>query len=465
MARLGWGGSVATAVGVAAGVGAAQLGFAYGLGVIDWAPAEPAAAGAAWYASLAWATWIAAVSTIAGAVCAQRLEERGHDGDAAPGGTLRRMTLAVAGAVGALITVLLVAVPARAATVPDTFSPQSLAAGYAAVGVLVGLLTAIWALHTRAVATNVIATVGWIWLLAVVSVADGVLAGRGLTTAQLGIWQINTDSTRFWLRDYVYWPGVLLAAGSALLIGALAARRIARVAERRLGAAVSGAAGPLLVAVAYFVAVPRLAEVTPAQVSAHFVAPYAVLVGAAGSVLVAALAQRAERRTAARPAMVPRQRTGDLDDGGFDGGFDGDLASAGEPFDTPGRSGATRRAAGPTGDPGSGAATRPTVGTATTTATRPDGTGLADPLAGTDPAPADTRPDGTSRPDDGSPATGTGRTRPARRSRATPPVRDSGAQSTTSTDETAPTPTPETIDPSDASPATAPRARPSRRPR
>ncbi|MEU5788469.1 hypothetical protein ABZ754_12150 [Micromonospora purpureochromogenes] len=461
MARLGWGGSVATAVGVAAGVGAAQLGFAYGLGVIDWAPAEPAAVGAAWYASLAWATWIAAVSTIAGAVCAQRLEERGHDGDAAPGGTLRRMTLAVAGAVGALITVLLVAVPARTATAPDTFSPQSLAAGYAAVGVLVGLLTAIWALHTRAVATNVIATVGWIWLLAVVSVADGVLAGRGLTTAQLGIWQINSDSARFWLRDYVYWPGVLLAAGSALLIGALAAQRTVRVAERRLGAAVSGAAGPLLVAVAYFVAVPRLAEVTPAQVSAHFVAPYAVLVGAAGSVLVAALAQRAERRAAARPAMIPRQRTGDLDDGAFDG----DLASAGESFDTPGPSGATRRAAGPTGDPGSGTATRPTIGTATTTATRPDGTELADPLTGTDPAPVDTRPDGTSRSDDGSPTTGTGRTRPARRGRTTPPVRDSGAQSPTSTDETAPDPTPDTADPSDASPTTTPRTRPSRRPR
>ncbi|SCE73516.1 hypothetical protein GA0074696_0530 [Micromonospora purpureochromogenes] len=452
MARLGWGGSVATAVGVAAGVGAAQLGFAYGLGVIDWAPAEPAAAGAAWYASLAWATWIAAVSTIAGAVCAQRLEERGHDG-AAPGGTLRRMTLAVAGAVGALITVLLVAVPARAATVPDTFSPQSLAAGYAAVGVLVGLLTAIWALHTRAVATNVIATVGWIWLLAVVSVADGVLAGRGLTTAQLGIWQISTDSAGFWLRDYVYWPGMLLAAGSALLIGALAARRTARMEEGRLGAAVSGAAGPLLVAVAYFVAVPRLAEVTPAQVSAHFVAPYAVLVGAAGSVLVAALAQRAERRTAARPAVVPRQRTGDLDDRGFDG----DLASAGDPFDTPGPSGLT-------GDPGSGAATRPTVGTATKTATRPDGTALADPL-GAEPAPADTRPDETGRPDDGSPTTGTGRTRPARRGRATPPARDSGAHPATSTDETAPDPTPETTDPSDAPPATAPRTRPSRRPR
>ena len=118
-----------TAVGVAAGVGAAQLGFGYGLGIINWAPVDTGAIEPSWFASLAWATWIAAVSTVAGAVCAQRLHERGADAEA--GGTLHRVTLAVAGAVGALITVLLVAVPSRAASVPDTFSPQTVAAGYA----------------------------------------------------------------------------------------------------------------------------------------------------------------------------------------------------------------------------------------------------------------------------------------------------------------------------------------------
>ncbi|MFI9640317.1 hypothetical protein ACIG87_09635 [Micromonospora sp. NPDC051925] len=313
MAGRGWGGSVLTAVGVAAGVGAAQLGFGYGLGIINWAPVDVGATEPSWFASLAWATWIAAVSTIAGAVCAQRLHERGED--IAAGSTLHRVTLAVAGAVGALITVLLVAVPSRAASMPDTFSPQAVAAGYAGVGVLVGLVVAVWTLHSRAAAANVIATVGWLWLLAVVSVADGVLAGRGLTSAQLGIWQIAQDSPRFWLRDHLYWPGALLALGSALLIGALAARRAARTAELRLGAVVSGAAGPLLVAVAYFLAVPRLATISPAQVSAHLVAPYAVIVGAAGSVLVASLAQRAERRAAVRSTPpLPRPRTGELDD-------------------------------------------------------------------------------------------------------------------------------------------------------
>lgn len=311
MARRGWGGSTAAALGVAAGTGAAQLGFGYGLGIINWAPAGAARVEAAWVASLAWATWISATSVIAGAVCAQRL--RGADDDE-PAGTLPRLGLALAAGVGALITVLLVAVPARAARVPATSSPQAVAAGYAVAGLVLGVLLATWALHTRAAATNLVATTGWLWLLAVVSVLDGVLSGRGLTTAQLGIWQISADSGRFWIRDYFYWPGALLSLGSALLIGILAARRAVRAPERRVGAAASGAAGPLLVALAYLLAVPRLAGIAAEQVSAHLIAPYAVIAGIGGSVLMAALAQRADRRAAEQAVVnVPRQRTGEPD--------------------------------------------------------------------------------------------------------------------------------------------------------
>ncbi|MGY0005065.1 hypothetical protein [Micromonospora sp. I033] len=312
MARRGWGGSTAAALGVAAGAGAAQLGFGYGLGIINWAPAGAARVEAAWVASLAWATWISATSVIAGAVCAQRL--RGAD-DEEPAGALPRLGLALAAGVGALITVLLVAVPARAARVPDTSSPQAVAAGYAAAGLVLGVLLATWALHTRAAASNLVATTGWLWLLAVVSVVDGVLSGRGLTTAQLGIWQISADSGRFWIRDYFYWPGALLSLGSALLIGVLAARRAVRSPERRVGAAASGAAGPLLVALAYLLAVPRLAGIAAEQVSAHLIAPYAVIAGVGGSALVAALAQRADRRATERADVrLPRQRTGEPDE-------------------------------------------------------------------------------------------------------------------------------------------------------
>ncbi|MFI7492254.1 hypothetical protein ACIBXA_28145 [Micromonospora echinaurantiaca] len=330
MARRGWGGSIATAIGVAAGAGAAQLGFGYGLGIINWAPADPGAGPAAWVASLVWATWIAATSTVFGAVCAQRLRDRGApnhpaggpppgdasadvasesgdgevagrpDADTGPErvGPLRLLLLALAAGFGALITVLLVAVPARMAEVADTPAPREVAAGYAAVGVLVGVLAAGWALRSRAAAANVIATIAWLWLLAVVAVVDGVLAGRGLTSAQLGIWQLSADDGRYWIRDYLYWPGAVLSLGSALVIGALAARGAARHPDHRVGAVASGAAGPLLVAVAYFLAVPRVTAISPEQVSAHLIAPYAVIVGVGGSALVAALAQRAARRAA-----------------------------------------------------------------------------------------------------------------------------------------------------------------------
>ena len=292
MARRGWGGSTAAALGVAAGAGAAQLGFGYGLGIINWAPTGTVRVESAWVASLAWATWIAATSVIAGAVCAKRLRGGGDE----PVGVLPRLGLAMAAGVGALVTVLLVAVPARAARVPDTTAPQTVAAAYAAAGLVLGVLLATWALHTRAAATNLIATTGWLWLLAVVSVVDGVLSGRGLTTAQLGIWQISADSARFWIRDYFYWPGALLSLVSALVIGVLAARRATRSPRVRVGAAASGAAGPLLVALAYLLAVPRLAGIAAEQLSAHLIAPYAVIAGVGGSMLMAALAQRADRR-------------------------------------------------------------------------------------------------------------------------------------------------------------------------
>jgi hypothetical protein len=334
MAVRGWGGSVAAAIGVAAGAGAAQLGLGYGLGIISWLPAADRAGEATWAASLAWAAWIAATSTVAGAIGASRLagDTAGNtaadeaDDDRATT-ALWRISLAVAAAVGGLVTVALVAVPARAAVRADTFSPQTIAAGYAVLGVIIGLAVAVWALNSPAVAANVMATIAWLWLLAVVAVVDGVFSGRGLTTAQLGVWQITADSERFWFRDYLYWPGAALALGSAFVIGALTARGPARDPHRRVGTAVSGVVGPLMVAAAYFLAAPRLVGIRAEQLSAHLIAPYAVLAGLAGSVLVTALAQRADRRAAATRAVVPAQRDADAtahlyDAGAFRGSVD-----------------------------------------------------------------------------------------------------------------------------------------------
>ncbi|ROO52434.1 hypothetical protein EDC02_7359 [Micromonospora sp. Llam0] len=305
MAVRGWGRSVATATGIAAGAGAAQLGLGYGLGIVAWLPSVDGEGEASWVASLAWATWITATSVVIGAVVADRLApsrpnpelSAGADPDRAPESLLTaslwRLALAAAAAIGGMLTVALIAVPARSATRADTFSPQTIAAGYAMVGAVVGLLMAIWAVASRAAATNAIATVGWLWLLAVVAVIDSVISGTGLTSAQLGVWQITTDSEQYWFRN-IYLPGAALSLGSAFIIGAVSAWPAARDARRRVGAAISGGVGPVLIAAAYFLAAPRLVGPRAEQLSAHLLAPYAVIAGLAGSVLVTAIAQRLE---------------------------------------------------------------------------------------------------------------------------------------------------------------------------
>jgi hypothetical protein len=292
----GWRTSIATAIGVAAGAGAAQLGLGYGLGIIAWLPASAGDSESAWVASLAWASWIAATSVAAGAICADRLaSSRGPDSTvegaeaSEPGRVttaLWRLTIAVASAIGALITVALVAVPARTAVRADTFAPQLVAGGYAAIGVVIGLFVAYGALSARAVAANVIATVSWLWALAVATVIDGVIAGRGLATAQLGVWEFTNHGP--WFRN-LYVPGMLLSLAAALVFGILAAWPAARRGENRVGVAISGAVGPLLVAAAYFLAAPRMVGIRAEQLSAYLLAPYAVIAGLAGSVLISAL--------------------------------------------------------------------------------------------------------------------------------------------------------------------------------
>jgi len=345
MAAHRWGRRIATAAGVAAGAGAAQLGLGYGLGVVAWLPAA-APGDVTWTASLVWATWIAATSTVVGAVCARRLEGQSIPDSSGPdqlvvlttskrlsGAGLKPGLLAVAAALGALVTVALVAVPARAATGAAS-SPQAVAAAYAAVGVALGLLVAFWALASRAVAANVVATACWVWLVAVVAVVDAVVSGQALAGTQLALF--TSDSERFWFRDYFYWPGAAVALGSAMTIGAAAARRAARRPETRVGGAVSGLVGPLLIAAAYFLAAPRLAEIHAEQLSAHLMAPYLTMAGLAGSALVTAHAERAAARradpkdaptgaatpapSAARPVVIPDQATGAPDDSAPDDG-------------------------------------------------------------------------------------------------------------------------------------------------
>jgi hypothetical protein len=291
MAARSWAGTSITAVAVAAGAGAAQLGIGYGLGIVAWLPATDVEDGQVpWLASLAWVVWIAASSTVLGAVTAHMLAGRGDGQGQLEGFILGawRATLTFAAGIGALVVVPLVAVPARTAETPDNFAPEWTAAGYVVLGVIIGLVIAVAALTARAIAANVVASVGYLWLLAVVAVVDSLRQGDEPALAQLAFWEFNGGPE---VRGF-YVPGVILMLLAAAAIGFLAAWRAGRRGDSRVGVAISGGIGPLLVASAYLLAAPQFAgadDVDISQWSAAMFAPYAVIAGLAGSVLVAAI--------------------------------------------------------------------------------------------------------------------------------------------------------------------------------
>lgn len=302
MIGRGWIKTIATATGVAAATGAAQLGLGYGLGVINWLPGtRDVLPNDAWVSGLTWAVWISATSVISGAVVADQLSRPSTDGPGQPtrGFTalLWRLVLSIAAAIGALVAVALIAVPARAVELADASTPPVVAAGYAVLGLLVGVVLAALALTARAVATNLVAAFALLWGFALVAVTDRVMADTDETRVPLGFWDFTAAEP--WFRNILL-PDAAPVLVAFLVIGALAALPAARRGDGPIGVATSGIAGPLLFATAHLLTQPSLVGVEPLELSRHLVVPYAVLAGLAGSVL-AALARPRTGRIAASP--------------------------------------------------------------------------------------------------------------------------------------------------------------------
>jgi hypothetical protein len=316
MAEKGWTSRMATAAGAAAGTGAAQLGLGYGLGVIVW-PVVATPDDSAWLGSLGWATWITASATVFGAVIASRL----GGGLPTRSGGPWRLALATSAAIGALVVVALIALPARSAVRVDTFSPQVIAGGYALLGLVLGLIVAYWAVTCRPVAANLIGTAVWLWALAIAAIVVELTLHRSSAT-YLTSWQFAeaVDGVRY---GTIYWPSGLLTLAAAFLVGIITASPAARRGDLGVGAATSGAAGPLLVAVAFLALAPRLTGSVGPLESAYLLAPYAVLAGLAGSVLAVSIGRAAADRRARRTAPRP-------DDDGRD---DRDTGGRAEPTD------------------------------------------------------------------------------------------------------------------------------------
>lgn len=298
MAEKGWTAQAATAAGIAAGTGAAQLGLGYGLGVIAW-PVSTAEADSVWLGSLGWATWITASATVLGAVIAGRL--RAERSDRWRG--LWRFALAAASALGALVIVALVALPARGAVRAGALSPQLVATGYAAAGLLAGLVVAFWAVSSGPVAANLIGTALWLWTLAIAGVVAELLSGRDFAT-YLTSWQFAESASPAQYGG-IHWPSALSTLTAAFAIGLVAAIPSARRGRLGLGTAVSGSVGPLLVALSFLTLAPLLTEAVGPIESAYLIAPYAVLAGLGGSALTVGMARGRQNRLLRRelPAL------------------------------------------------------------------------------------------------------------------------------------------------------------------
>lgn len=321
MAKHGWVASIGLSVGTAAAAAATQFGLGYGLGIIAWAPGNPSiSTDDAWLASLAWTTFIAATSTVVGAVYADRrsassmglVAARGQAGErVVPPGALAvaawRTLLAFCAAIGALISVAMVLIPAQSAVDPDVSSPELVAAGYAVVGIVLGIVIGACALASRAAATNVIATAAVLWLFAVVAVVDAQAVEHGARATPLASWPFGPGT---YFKATWSIEGTALMFGSALVIGAGAAWWAARRTESRVGVALSGAVGPLMTATAYLFSTPHLVGVdSNPQLSAYLVAPYAVIAGLVGSMIavagVTAMENNRNRRKLATDTPVP----------------------------------------------------------------------------------------------------------------------------------------------------------------
>ncbi|HEY9482972.1 MAG TPA: hypothetical protein VIR00_08420, partial [Micromonosporaceae bacterium] len=211
-----------------------------------------------------------------------------------------RTLIAFCAAVGALLSVALVLVPARAAVRAETLSPELIAVGYAVVGVVIGVLVAMCALAVRAITLNVLASAVWLWPLAIAAAINGVADDGGVRVAPLAVWPFGPGT---YFRTTWSVAGMALMFGAALLIGAGVAWIATRCGDNAVGIALSGAVGPLMVAAAYLLTAPRLVGVRAnAQISAYLTAPYAVIAGLAGSVLVVVLHANRDNRRARRAA-------------------------------------------------------------------------------------------------------------------------------------------------------------------
>ncbi|WP_155374105.1 hypothetical protein [Catellatospora vulcania] len=283
-----WGRLLAAAFGMAALVGAAQFGVVYGLDVLRLDREFTAGTDNDWNLQLTWVVWFTIVAVAGGATFAAGLALR----DRRRIGAAVRIVTALAAALGAAAAAFpLTLQPAQYARLSATFDPELTAAIAVAAGVVAGLFVALLAVGRMPLSANLWACTGAVWLLAILSYLDTTEFGRNRDA--MGEYY---DPMRLGVLDISGLQPIPRASFSmpviALLV-ALACGLVARhVGRSRLLIALSGAVGPLPVAMAYVIGGPGISRALTDQADAYLGAMIAVIVGLIVSSVIALAPRR-----------------------------------------------------------------------------------------------------------------------------------------------------------------------------
>lgn len=293
---------------VAALAALAQLGLAYGFGLLSWADAAPGAADPVLdyrsNANLAWVAWFSAASCVVGGLASGAIGSRAS----ARLGPAIRVTAVFASAVGAFAVGPLVSLSAEQGAVFTSFPIDPLIA--AGLGAAVGFALALIGLSSRSVAVNVGASVFLVWTLAILAVFVEI-GDRVTPVNELAVWGSWAGPDSF-LGTRGFAISVPFVVGSALIgvVVAVLARRGPISSSGYRIAAASGIAGPLIVTVAHLYAGPSPVD-TADSMSVILVGPYAAIAGLLGSLIVCALPKSGGQiDDAARPEEPREDRTG-----------------------------------------------------------------------------------------------------------------------------------------------------------
>ncbi|MEV4414177.1 hypothetical protein [Catellatospora sp. NPDC049609] len=285
-----WGKLLAASFGMAALVGAAQFGVVYGLNALRLDREFSSGADNEWNLQLTWVAWFAALAVLAGATYAASLAVQ-QTGRSRVGAGVRAVGGVGAALGAAAATVPLTLQPARIARVNASFDPELTAAIAVGAGVVAGLLVTLLVVARKPLSTNLWVCTAGVWLLAAASFLDSAQFGRNRDALaeyydpmRLGV--LDLSSLEPIPRATFSMP--VLALVAALACG-LAARHRGR---SRLWIALSGAVGPLLVAMAYVIGGPGISRALTDQADAYLGAMIAVVVGLVVSSVIALAPRR-----------------------------------------------------------------------------------------------------------------------------------------------------------------------------